>query len=183
MANQKTTMSEESKNDLVKDARELLSKATPWPWTRKPGAFWICDVGNTGCGVWSTAYPLEGEPFPHAEQEADAALLARAPELLSALCDEVERLHQLVAIQSKESDGDLTTIGKALEENRELRSLNSVQAENIEHMQSQLRVMKEAIRAAMKFLRGWFGKPENFPVLEQLVAQLEIAITPKGSGQ
>jgi hypothetical protein len=67
---------------------------TPGPWTNEPGRFWICDIGNNADdpGVWSTAIPADGEPFPFGSKEADARLIAAAPELYEALSEVVTLL-------------------------------------------------------------------------------------------
>lgn len=76
--------------------------------------------------------------------------------------------------------GQVNLIGElwdsAEREADELHALNTTQAESIETFQSQFRVMKEAIEAAM----NWFV---SLGYDDELVAQLRSAITPKGSEQ
>lgn len=60
----------------------------------------------------------------------------------------------------------------------ELRRCNATQEESITHLQSQLRVMKEAVEAALLHLQDC-GYKTNKEVQEQLIA----AISPKGSEQ
>lgn len=116
MANQKTTMSEESKN--VKEARELLSHLSEWPNS-------IPDIKHA---LFADAVERERDsPFFGCTSHV-ADLYGRAPELLSALCNEVE----------------------------ELKGRNATQEESIETFQSQFRVMKEAIEGAMKVLQMEF---------------------------
>lgn len=89
-------MSNESKSDLVVEARELLSKATPGPWTVKPiegqAEFEIADAKRDWqvCCVagYAGARRLDG----NYESEANADLIARTPDLLSSLCNELEQL-------------------------------------------------------------------------------------------
>lgn len=157
---------EESKSDLVKEARELLAKATPGSWSLTNDGTYIrpdC-LRNTkplvdpakGMPAWPAICSVT--PWPQdrwnvlgiEESLGNAVLIARAPELLSALCDEVE----------------------------ELRRRNETQEESITHLQSQQRVMKEAIEAAASYIKV-------DPVLDDdglaAMAQLNAAITPKGS--
>jgi hypothetical protein len=73
-------------NSAVDEARELLAKATPGPWEH--------DRLSVKC---STSYLLQ-DNVSHGDDtysnftEDDCALIARAPELLKALSDEVDRL-------------------------------------------------------------------------------------------
>jgi len=74
--------------DPVDEARRLLAEATPGPWeavTSGPRE-WLIEAGRE---------THRGSPIHHARvlsTVADAALIAAAPTLLAALCDEVERL-------------------------------------------------------------------------------------------
>ena len=138
MANQKTTMSEESKDDVVKEARELLMGVTPWPWF------------DFDAGAWLQ------EPKRLLSNFADSVVIARSPELLSALCDEVE----------------------------ELRRRNTTQEQSITHLQAQQRVMKEAIEAARTWIyrvSNQYILAADDP--HEVLVQLRSAITPKGSEQ
>lgn len=75
---------EESKSDVVREARELLRKITPdWRLQHSPDTD-ICKI-LVGNDRW--------KDFNHHLPE-NAALIARAPRLISALCDEVERLRK-----------------------------------------------------------------------------------------
>lgn len=94
---------EPQQTDIVSEARELLAKATLGPWrvernTKRleispirPDGQWvsmIAQVYKSGrCNGSSYRMPAE----------ANAELIARAPELLRQLCDEVERLRGEVA--------------------------------------------------------------------------------------
>ena len=172
---------------VVKEARELLSKVTPWPW------FWnvslksrcahlesqargslletVMDFTRWGTGGAAPRFrdnedlmqrvdmllrPVEGREH-HASwystiSHPDAEIIARAPELISSLCDEVDRLSAQVSLQS----------------------------ESITTFQSQQRDMKEAIEAALEFM------DDIEPTIEKadaLAAKLEAAIAPKGSKQ
>lgn len=92
-----------SDKDLVVEARELLAKATAGPW--EAPHLWDASglVDNAVRHApragerWKTDTPTVCT-FPRDEQpnRANAELIARAPELLPALCDEVQRLHKLI---------------------------------------------------------------------------------------
>lgn len=82
--------------DLTDTARALLAAATPGPW--QADAWYGCDDGGwAAIGPHHMATEDEGyddvpESPAHHRAMADAALIAAAPELIAALCDEVERL-------------------------------------------------------------------------------------------
>lgn len=90
--------------DAVEEARELLAKATPRPW--EAPRLWD-DSGLVDNVVYHA--PQAGERWkadtpticvlPHSQQpnRANAELIARAPELLKTLADEVRRLRKIEA--------------------------------------------------------------------------------------
>lgn len=78
-------------------------------------------------------------------------------------------------------DADWPTLNQIVNDHNEIEELrrrNATQEESITHLQSQLRVMKEAIEAALLHLQDC-GYKTNKQVQEQLIA----SITPKGSEQ
>lgn len=74
--------------DLVIEARALLRGATDY--AKRPllvGRVTRCEIGN-----FASIAPKHFPPVAYVADRADAEMFARAPELLSALCDEVEAL-------------------------------------------------------------------------------------------
>lgn len=150
---------EQSKKDVVEEARELLSKITPWPWMYRPNpggnkedwAFHIDRQGTPGRMDWGI---LIAACWSHVSEsaEANAALIARAPELLSSLIEEV----------------------------LELRRRNETQATSIMEFQEEQRAMRTAIDHAMSVLALEFpGSIKR----KAAIAQLNAAISAKGSEQ
>lgn len=82
--------------DLVVEARELLAKATPGPWTQSALAVaYIVGPADTDFEVIASVgeYREDGileRRFKNCA--SNMSLITRAPELLRQLCDEVERL-------------------------------------------------------------------------------------------
>lgn len=103
-----TTMATEIQIDPVKEARDLLAKATPWPW--RMGSFGDRPEVQGDLASGNNGYPCRQiltMGFAHVEWGAlnsevqqelrnDAELIARAPELLKTLADEVERLRNIM---------------------------------------------------------------------------------------
>ena len=84
--------------DIVKEVRGLLAKATPGPWMRISRAAnmdEICGVIARG-SIANVSRWVSGVTGSLEENVANAVLIARAPELIKALADEVERLRGLV---------------------------------------------------------------------------------------
>lgn len=83
---------EMSEKDLVEEARELLAsvpKARPW----HAHSVFIPEYSSMSDGYDNRRSVTAGAAIiADAYSEPAAKLIARAPELLSALCDEVERL-------------------------------------------------------------------------------------------
>lgn len=81
-----------SEEDLVQEARELLAsvpKARPW----HAHSVFIPEYSSTSDGYDKRrSVTAEAAIVADAYSEPVAKLIARAPELLSTLCDEVERL-------------------------------------------------------------------------------------------
>jgi len=78
----------EPKIALLDEARALLAAATPWPW--RVGIQAPCIIGVWGTrpdAHWNVCFT--GDELTKYSAE-DAALIARAPELLAALCNELE---------------------------------------------------------------------------------------------
>lgn len=148
---------EESKLDVAKEARELLRN--------KPAPLFVVPHPN-----WKNAYVrLSHNPeaqwtdFGYVATVINeyAQLFARAPGLLSSLCDEVEQL----------------------------RSLNQTQAESIAEFQREQREFRRAlVETAIPYealltdaqSRKWIA-PEVWASVEQAVKAARSAITPKGS--
>ena len=77
-------------DDQLREIREALSKATPAPWRSGVSAPCITGVwGATPEANWNVCWT--GDEMTRYSLE-DADLIAKAPEWLAALCDEVERL-------------------------------------------------------------------------------------------
>lgn len=98
--------------DAVKEARELLAIATPGPWKvysdSRPD---IVTLANVNSGYMSERHLLSMDKYGEAwgqdfENENDANLIARAPELLKTLADEVERLRQQVKQMERDARED-----------------------------------------------------------------------------
>lgn len=148
--------------DTATTAKELLSKTTPWPWETKQGdRCWhvgsLDGTFETGCIMFAGG---------KGTSEGNAKFIARAPELLSALINEVERLQG-------ERDG--------------LDAAVTVQAESIIEFQSQQQVMKEAIEAADALIVKLYNVGA-IPYLMQyevdgVRSKLHSAVHPKGSEQ
>lgn len=76
--------------DIVKEAEEILSKATAGPWWSKPTDLRHLDQGRD-------VYPMGGQGqggslIAHVEREADDALIVAAPSLIAELVAEIRRL-------------------------------------------------------------------------------------------
>lgn len=92
--------------DPVKRARELLSKATPGPWKAQRNArleiissiepFEGCGWGQAVAHIYR-AGKMNGTPY-RMPAIANAELIAAAPELLTALADECERLRERFSV-------------------------------------------------------------------------------------
>ena len=80
---------------LVGEARELLAKATPGPW--------LVGYSVTEGDVWRL-YAAERD-IAESDNQADAALIARAPTLIAQLCSEIERL-QAIAPEGEEGKAE-----------------------------------------------------------------------------
>jgi hypothetical protein len=76
---------------LVGEAKELLAKATPGPW--------LVGYSVTEGDVWRL-YAADLD-IADADNQADAALIARAPTLIAQLCDEVERLQDRITARAR----------------------------------------------------------------------------------
>lgn len=76
-----------SDKDIVEEARELLANATPGPWrtSRTDRLYVLRDSDDKPTVARATGLTRD-------EGAANAALIARAPELLRVLADEAERL-------------------------------------------------------------------------------------------
>lgn len=75
--------------ELIKEARELLARATNA--AKQPmlvGRITRCTIGN-----FDAIAPADSAPVAYVADRADAALFARAPQLIQELCDEVDRLN------------------------------------------------------------------------------------------
>lgn len=97
-------------NDPVAEARELLSKITPWPWRLdsfgdRPEVQGDLANGHSGhpcrqiltMGFAHVEWAML-EPAVQRELYYDAAFIACVPELLKTLADEVERLRKQLAL-------------------------------------------------------------------------------------
>ena len=150
------TTEEQTVSELVKEARELLAMATPGPWQVYADGDGYCvgrDTGNTlAYGAAITGWGNVRQTKP------DAELIARAPELISSLCNEADRLSAQV----------------------------SNQAESIKTFQSQQREMKEAIHSLIntaEFALSTPGFVRGRDALKNAIESGRSAITPKGSKQ
>ena len=87
-------MPDTPERDVVREARELLSKATPGPWGVLPSN--NSTLAHVETQEGTTAEQGQGFTVCSIPKKRinDAELIARAPELLAALCDEVERLRE-----------------------------------------------------------------------------------------
>lgn len=103
-------------NDITTRARALLAAATPGPWHTDA---WY---GNDD-GGWAAIGPhhmaTEDEGYDDAPESpaydramADAALIAAAPELVAALCDEVASAER----RAKEAEAQAAAIRKAFDD-------------------------------------------------------------------
>ena len=85
----------ESEVDLVAEARELLAKATPGPWTAKSiegqPEFEISDAKYEWQICCVAGYAGARRFDGNYESETNAELIARIPDLLSSLCNELEQ--------------------------------------------------------------------------------------------
>lgn len=138
-----------SDKDIFVEARALLSKATPEPWvqtqarTTTMGRQYIeIEHRNSNC-VSDMICQIDSAYLCAAElndtDKANAALIARSPELLRALADEVERLRDLVVhmhVHSGYRDNgymQMTTPQKALYDAIWQRSVEELDAEEENH--------------------------------------------------
>lgn len=91
-------------DDQLREIREALSKATPAPWRSGVSAPCITGVwGATPEANWNVCWT--GDEMTRYSLE-DADLIAKAPEWLAALCDEVERLRDGIAELERQLDAD-----------------------------------------------------------------------------
>lgn len=77
-----------------KNAQAQTAKHTPGPWGRSPANWWtICrphESQNERCPIADVHSGVYGHTISTAEAEANAKLIAAAPELLEALRDTLE---------------------------------------------------------------------------------------------
>lgn len=139
---------------LVREARELLSKATPGPWEARTGYVYHLNARDRAARIKS--YPICGVSLPGANEmlaatgsygnteqavsirNANATLIARAPDLLSSLCNELD-----------------TQV-----------SLNEVQAQNIVEFQREQKMFRDALREAKEVIKTWHG-PDAWDIYDQ----------------
>jgi hypothetical protein len=72
----------------IADIRKMLAAATPGPWYFFNARLYSHNV------VTSSRDIASGQLVAKIQQERDGYLIAKAPETISALCDEVERLQE-----------------------------------------------------------------------------------------
>lgn len=95
--------------DLVVEARQLLAKASDY--AKRPlfiGQVSRCEIGN-----FAVIAPHDSASVAYVADRADAQLFARAPELLSAMADEIEALRKRVEKVKQLRDEAESLIGKA----------------------------------------------------------------------
>ena len=80
-------------NDITTRARALLADATPGPWQVRSGSGVAVEAVSKARGMrpCGDPYPLIAKmPKSYASDYANAALIAAAPELIAALCDQLD---------------------------------------------------------------------------------------------
>ena len=82
-------------SDLVNEARELLSKATKRPW-QCGGDYW---TNKAVVALYGTSFVAQCSASDQGED--DAKFIARAPDLTSQLCDELDQQTSRVATQAE----------------------------------------------------------------------------------
>lgn len=175
--------------DLVQEARELISKATPGPWavwdscswrrigTREPFA-----DGNVICPI----IQRDGHPDLLARRE-DLELAARAPELLDSLCDRVEAAEEDQKFLGDRLEAQAEVMSKVVAERNALRDerdgyqgrlfdecrsagwdpdFKNTFAEEIAHLHEELSEAFRAFRQRKDFqiTIDANGKPQGVPV-------------------
>lgn len=98
-----------SERDIVAEARELLSAATPEPW--RAVAYVGKEPRHITAGKFTEETPIATPENPNglvafADLPTNAQLIARAPELLRALADEVERLRKQLVTAAQDARHD-----------------------------------------------------------------------------
>ena len=100
-------------DEALAEVEKRANAATDGPWTLYTGG--AITAGQERHCVAKVEFPRLPESM------VDGRFIAHARTDIPALCQTVRALKQLVEIQSRESDGDLTTVGKVLAENTALR--------------------------------------------------------------
>ena len=117
--------------EALKEIEARANAATEGPWTAKARNWAIGDMGQyEPCADIYAVFGVVDKPRAigmfqelvlNDVPQANGEFAAHAREDIPALIQTVRALKQLVEIQSRESEGDLTTIGKVLAENAALR--------------------------------------------------------------
>lgn len=131
-----------SEKDIVEEAWELLANATPEPW--RAVAYIGKEPRHVTAGQFTEQTPIADAGNPnglvaYADLPQNARLIARAPELLRTLANEVDKLRKLVVhmhVHSgypKNGYMQMTTEQKALYDQTWERSVAELDAEEASH--------------------------------------------------